>query len=94
MSQLDVSTEAIAPIFAALGDPTRARIVGRLSVAEDLHFWFGRRCELYCRFMSRFEPIPRSISNVLGICSHNVQLTSVRMRADLEPLGYHPRPPR
>ncbi|MEY9142095.1 ArsR/SmtB family transcription factor [Bradyrhizobium elkanii] len=31
MSQLDVSIEAIAPLFAALGDPTRAWIVGRLA---------------------------------------------------------------
>ena len=49
MSQLEVSTGAIAPLFAALGDPTRAWIVGRLA----------REGRLTITELSRATPISR-----------------------------------
>lgn len=49
MSRLDADAESIAPLFAALGDPTRAWIVGRLA----------REGRLTITDLSRTAPISR-----------------------------------
>ena len=60
MSHADLQAAAVAPIFAALGDPTRAQIVGRLA----------REGRLTLTDLARGAPISRqAIGRHIGVLS-------------------------